>query len=153
MHYLKASSQHNRLMLKTAMAYRSNIHTLTEAMQAVRKTEVFLGLPEGSLLTKSRERRYVDARCVLMYYFTRYLRMTTTAAGAILNRNHATCIHSIKTYHELQETSKEFRTYSEDILRHVGMDRMEGQKKVILEAIEAVEAERSKLLKALESLL
>ena len=143
----------NRVVLNSAMASRSNIHTLTEAIQAVRKTEEFLGLPEGSLASKSRERRYVDARCVLMYYFTRYLRLTVSSAGSILGRNHATCIHSVKTYHELTETSKDFKRYAEDILTHIGLDRMEGQKKILLEAIESIEQERSRLLQALESLL
>ena len=134
------------------MAYPSNIHTLTEAMQAVRKTEDLLGLPQGSLLTKSRERRYVDARSVLMFYFTKYMRMTTSAAGAMLNRNHATCIHAIKTYQQLYETSKEFRSMADEILLHVGSTRLQGHKKALLDALEQIEKERSKILEALQSL-
>ena len=139
------------MKIQRAMAYPSNIHTLTEAMQAIRKTEALLGLPEGSLLTKSRERRYVDARSVLLFYFTKYMRMTTSAAGSMLNRNHATCIHAVKTYHMLYETSKDFRTYADDILVHIGTDRMQGHKKALLDALEAVEKERSQILQALNS--
>ena len=134
------------------MTSRSNIHTLTEAMQAIRKVEDFLGLPEGSLTSKSRERRLVDARSVLSYYFIRFMRMTTTASGAVLNRNHATCIHSVKNYSQLYETSKEFRVYADNILEHIGLDRMQGQKRLLLDAIESTEKELSQLFKALESI-
>lgn len=134
------------------MAYPSNIHTLTEAMQAVRKTEDLLGLPKGALLTKSRERRYVDARSVLMFYFTKFMRMTTSSAGSMLNRNHATCIHAVKTYHMLYETSKEFRSMADEILIVIGTDRIQGHKRAIIDALESVEKERSRLLQALNSL-
>ena len=69
----------------------------------------------------------------------------------MLNRNHATCIHAVKTYHTLYETSKEFRGYADEILAHIGTDRMEGHKKSLLDALEAIEKERTQILQALNS--
>jgi hypothetical protein len=120
-------------------------------MQAVRKTEDLLGFPQGSLLTKSRERRYVDARNVLMFYFTKYLRMTVSDAGSMLNRNHATCIHSLKSYKALYDTSKEFRSFADNIIANVGRDRLEEHKHILIEALQQVEKERSRILEALQS--
>lgn len=72
-----------------------------------------LGIATGELLSQKRTRELVWTRFVIMNYMRRVLRMSLTAIGKYLDRDHSTVIYGIEQYDNLRYSDKEFKAFAE----------------------------------------
>jgi hypothetical protein len=107
------------------MTYPSKFERRIEAMNAVTDAESLFGYPHGTLSGKSRRREYVNARMVLFFHINQNIGLSTLESGRVLNRNHATCIHAVKTFRDLYEIDREFKKYADTLLAAIGSDIFE----------------------------
>ena len=103
----------------------SKLDKRIEAMNAVTDAESFFGYPHGTLSSSSRKREFIDARMVLFYHINRNIGLSTLEAGRVLGRNHATCIHSVKTFLDLYDVDSDFKQYADNLLAAIGSDLFE----------------------------
>ena len=62
-----------------------------------------------NVLNPTRKRQYVDARAMACFIMSRKLNLTLSQIGEILNKNHATVLHSLKLFDNLYETDYRFK--------------------------------------------
>lgn len=68
---------------------------------------------------KVRKREYVLFRQTCMAMLAEYTHLSLSQIAAIFNKNHATCIHAIKTIDNLAETDRQFRGLLNIIRYHI----------------------------------
>lgn len=68
---------------------------------------------------KLRERKHVEARQMLFTMVYNYTTKSLADVGAILNKDHATVLHGIKTISNLCDTDRRFKAIYERINRRV----------------------------------
>ena len=66
-------------------------------------------LSEKELMSKRRFREFVTARNVAMYILHKHYGVTSTKAGAILNKDHCTALHACKSISGFMEYDESFR--------------------------------------------
>tara|TARA_Y100000114_G_scaffold53473_1_gene48804 strand:+ start:2006 stop:2431 length:426 start_codon:yes stop_codon:yes gene_type:complete len=79
---------------------------LREGLNLVTK---FWCVSEKDILSKNRERHFMNAKHSLRYYLTMGGDLTLTEIGEMLDCNHATIIHSKKQFLNLSEYDQLFR--------------------------------------------
>jgi chromosomal replication initiation ATPase DnaA len=75
---------------------------------------------------KSREHKFVASRLHMVALLSRYTDLSTTAIGRVINRSHATVLHSRKNHEDYMDTSPAYRKeygildneYNESLTRH-----------------------------------
>jgi chromosomal replication initiator protein len=65
---------------------------------------------------KCRKRELAQSRQWHMYIRFKVFKMSSTEAGNIYDKDHATVLHAIKTVNNLMETDRKFQEFSETIL-------------------------------------
>ncbi len=134
------------------MTYPSKFELRIEAMNAVTDAESLFGYPHGTLSGKSRVREYVNARMVLFYHINQNIGLSTLESGRILNRNHATCIHAVKTFRDLYDVDANFRRYADELLTAIGSDVFEQRVDFIEMRIQSLRNQILKYEKMIESI-
>ena len=64
---------------------------------------------------KCRKRKYLEARYIISTRIRIELKYSWSTIGTFLRKDHATAIHSVKTFLNLWDTNREFREKAYDI--------------------------------------
>jgi len=87
-------------------------HMLIEKAKIV--VHEMTGLSYEMFNVKCRDRELVEARQLFFYFVWKYTTITLKDLGRLLKRDHATVIHSVKTWHNLMETSQKHRVLTQN---------------------------------------
>ncbi len=84
------------------------VYLIDRPQASLRKACYFLNLSEEKLLSRCRERSYVDARSMLSALFRYHSKRSKTYAeiGAVMNRDHATAIHHLRKHDSMTTLTK-----------------------------------------------
>lgn len=66
------------------------------ALQVMEEVADSFGITTDDILSRSRIARRVNARAVAAFILTRHLGLSTTEAGALMQRDHGTIIHYVR---------------------------------------------------------
>lgn len=69
-------------------------------------------------LTKTRNRECVLSRQMTMAAYKHYSKYSLAKIGGLLTKNHATCLHAIKTIKNLSDTDTDIRNKYHLLLKH-----------------------------------
>ena len=64
---------------------------------------------------RSRKQEVVYTRMIIAYFLRQYTTLSTTKIGRLINRDHSTIIHYLKTYDSEFRFNKDFRNFAESI--------------------------------------
>lgn len=67
------------------------------------------GIDPNTLQTTTRKREVVFARQLVMYFLRKHTNNTLLLASSYYNKDHATCLHSVKVINNLIDTDKSIR--------------------------------------------
>ena len=68
---------------------------------------------------RSRKQEIVYPRMVIACFLRQHTALSTTEIGRLINRDHSTIIHYLKTYDSEFRFNKEFRNFAESIKREL----------------------------------
>lgn len=68
---------------------------------------------------RSRKQEVVYTRMIIAYFLRQYTTLSTTKIGRLINRDHSTIIHYLKTYDSEFRFNKDFRNFAESINREL----------------------------------
>ena len=77
--------------------------------------ELIIGVTKDDLKSKGRYRDYVDSRCIFTHFLRKYTKLSLTAIGNHINRNHATVLHQQRMTQNLLEVDEDFKQKYESI--------------------------------------
>ena len=77
--------------------------------------ELIVGVTQEDLKSKDRYRDYVDSRCIFTYFLRTHTKLSLTAIGNHINRDHSTVLHQQRLTKNLLEVDEEFRQKYEHI--------------------------------------
>lgn len=78
-----------------------------EVKQALRAASLSFGVID--ILRKTRKREYVYARHAMAYYLHRVMRLSQHASARVIEKDHATIIHSCRTHEDLMKFDKGYQ--------------------------------------------
>lgn len=93
MNYWTQPAMKERLDIKEQIQAANNI---------ISKVAKFYGFTPNDILSKCRERRFVKARFLSIYFIKQKTDFTLVTIGKIFNRDHASIIHALKTIKTVQ---------------------------------------------------
>ena len=64
---------------------------------------------------RSRKQDVVYTRMTIAYFLRQYTTLSTTEIGRLINRDHSTIVHYLKTYDSEFRFNKDFRNFAERI--------------------------------------
>ena len=64
---------------------------------------------------RSRKQDVVYTRMTIAYFLRRHTTLSTTEIGRLINRDHSTIVHYLKTYDSEFRFNKEFRNFAKSI--------------------------------------
>jgi chromosomal replication initiation ATPase DnaA len=81
------------------------------------------GITHEQMVSKNRNREFVDARLIVAYILRKKCRLTYTHIGhKIGNRDHTTAIHNVRKFEDVYETDVSFRKLSNIVFDKVGLE-------------------------------
>lgn len=89
--------------------YKYQIRNLGEVERLLRSVSLAFGIDEDKILGKSRLQRITDARHCFVFLVRMHTGMTVKKIGAYLGRNHATILHSIRVFQQIEQVDKACR--------------------------------------------
>ena len=94
------------------------IYCITEAVCKTFKCS------KGDLMLKSREREIAFPRQICHYYARKLTTLSLSKVGSRLGKkNHATVLHSCKTYQGLIDTDPKYRAIDNEVRRHLSAEQ------------------------------
>ena len=70
------------------------------------------------ILSKKRTEKISDARAIVCYILMHDLHLSSTDAGNVVNRNHATALHSVKKVEDMLSAPNMYR-FAVNVLLHL----------------------------------
>jgi chromosomal replication initiator protein len=75
----------------------------------------YFGITIENMLSKTHKRESVYPRYICMYFASKYTKLSSTVIGDHFGKDHATCLHGVKTVNNLMETDKRFKLQIDEI--------------------------------------
>lgn len=85
-----------------------------EIREVLRNVSISFGVLD--VLRKTRKRQYVYARHATAYYLHRIMKLSQHASARIIEKDHATIVHSCYTHDDLMKYNKEYQYMYNDFL-------------------------------------
>lgn len=88
--------------------------------QIIEMSARYLQIPPIQIISHSRERKFVNARKMIMNILWKSKRFTLGAIGkAFGGRDHTTVIHNYRTFRDLYDTEDDFRDQYQGLLNYL----------------------------------
>lgn len=104
---------------KTTNRDRSKLFRVFDPEIVIKSTCEQFNIELVKLQSKSRQRKVVFPRQVIMYFLTEYTDMTYLEIGKIFNRDHTTVIHSKDTIKDLMTTDDKVKYLVEGAKKNI----------------------------------
>ena len=93
---------------------KANSEELVEKI--VKRVMVNYRITKDELLSKKRNREFVESRQIIMYAMREKFGYTFREAGAYFGKDHATALYGIRNIKGIMETDKEFKQKISELL-------------------------------------
>ena len=93
---------------------RANSEELVEKI--VKRVIVSYRITKDELLSKKRNREFVESRQIIMYAMREKFGYTFREAGAYFGKDHATALYGIRNIRNIMETDKDFNQKIKELL-------------------------------------
>ena len=93
---------------------KANSEELVEKI--VKRVMVNYRITKDELLSKKRNREFVESRQIIMYAMREKFGYTFREAGAYFGKDHATALYGIRNIKGIMETDKEFKQKIKELL-------------------------------------
>jgi len=103
--------------------YLSNLKDRMSEDQIIKIVLERFGITHEMMVSKNRNREYVDVRLIISYILRKKCRATFVHIGhKIGNRDHTTAIHNVRKFEDVYETDVSFRKLANIVFDKVGLE-------------------------------